>query len=192
MVVSTLLVLLIVYATYRSGLSAGGLRAIDGELARVSALDLVALVLLFIGLVWRNLVVDLWTTMTGRKWPSRVVALYAAVAIAGFPASSVWLAQHRDVRVAMEDVLPLIAGVLLFAKLVSALVLARTSLRSGLLEPRVVLASAGLWLALVAFALVLVARFTTITALTVQVVALLVPLARLAAAPIALRSSRHG
>jgi hypothetical protein len=70
--------------------------------------DAALVALAFALLLWRNLAVDLWTTMSGRVWPSRVVACYAGLTVAILPVAMASLRSHPD----LLALLPLLARVL--------------------------------------------------------------------------------
>jgi hypothetical protein len=157
---------------------------------------LVALALTGPGLLtWVQLVKWLWLGLTGRLRvfvAGSVVVLGSWIAL---NAAAPWLYFHAEYHAALRGLLPWLAGAAVLLKLILAGGLARAVRRRGLVAPRTLLA----WFA--AWSLAALGLFAVLDLLTpaAQVprpylalgVVLVLPLARLAAAPLALHANRH-
>jgi hypothetical protein len=155
-------------------------------------------VLLAVGpvlVIWRMMVASLWTGLTGRTW---VIIAQQAVAfgilLQGLYEWTTWNA-YPDRRDRIFDALPWVAGTAVGLKLLAAGLALRALLRRGEVAPRVLARLLGLWLLTAATLFALLAWVVPSDqvpryGLALGVV-LFLPLARLAAAPLALAWNRH-
>jgi hypothetical protein len=155
-------------------------------------------VLLAVGpvlVIWRMMVANVWVGLTGRTWV--VVAQNVVVFVAflqGMYEMTMWNAELAR-REAILNALPWVAGVAVGLKFLAAGLALRALLRRGEVAPRVLGRLLGLWLVTAAtlFALlawVVPSDLAPRYGLALGVV-LFLPLARLAAAPLALAWNRH-
>ena len=170
-------------------------RASDPSSAPLSlslGVDAVLVALAYGFLLWRNLVVDLWTTMLGSVWPARCSTAFTAVAFAGLPLAAAWLASDLALHAAVLRIAPFLVGALVAAKLLAASRVA-SALRARRLVSGRHLAVYGLgWCAVTAALVALAARYFPLSWISAAVVVLLVPITRVGLAPLALDAHRHG
>jgi hypothetical protein len=154
--------------------------------------------LVYLGLMastWKQLVQSLCIGLTGRAWIIRS-SVFAALAFIVFigPVAQ-WTADHKTAQAALWSALPSILAVLVALKMLAAALVAAPLARSGLLRDRALVAGAAGWVAVV-LALYGVLGWLVSGPLIPRYLLLLlailaVPLARLAAAPLALAWNRH-
>jgi len=144
---------------------------------------------------WRGLVANLWVGLAGRAW---LVPLQMFVmSLPAVYLSAEWIQWHSDParRERLLDALPWMAGAAVGVKLLAAGWFARVLVRRRTVAPAMLGRLAATWLALtagLAVALVCLVPAILVPAYgLVLAVALLVPLARPAAAPLALAWNRH-
>ncbi|HET9709679.1 MAG TPA: hypothetical protein VFP39_15375 [Gemmatimonadales bacterium] len=167
--------------------------ALMGE-ARASMLALL-IVAGFVVSTWRQLVQTLYIGMTGRVWIVRasLVGTVAFVCVIG-PVLD-WIAGNGAVQTALWNAAPTLLAVLAFVKMCGAMWVAVRLYRSRLLHDRTLVIGAAAWCATVlALAGVLAwwieSQFFP-RYLFLLCAVLVVPLVRLAAAPLALDWNRH-
>jgi hypothetical protein len=170
--------------------------ALVGQVGPVRAgLFALLAVLALVLLTWLQMIKGMWVGLAGRGWVLRgnmlaVVAIGTAVVVAGL-----WLSRHPEYGPGLEAALPWALGGLVAAKLLTAAALVRAVRRRGLWPPAAVAGLVVGWLAAAAFLAAVPysllppehvpARYVLLSA------ALLVPLVRVAAAPLALDFNRH-
>ncbi len=161
------------------------------------ALAIVALgLMLLVASTWKQLVQGLYIGLSGREWLIRTGTALALVLLI-FSEPVIQLVHDSDrAQRALWNAIPWVLAALVALKLGTATWLAPRLQRSGLYRDRVLLGGAAAWLGLV---LILHAGFVwlLLTRLFPHYVLLLfailvVPLVRLAAAPLALARNRHG
>jgi hypothetical protein len=160
-----------------------------------------AIVLVLLGLsalmasTWKQLVQSLYIGLTGRAWiiRSSVIAALAFIIIIGPVAQ--WIQDNKDVQARLWVAVPSILAVLVALKMLAAAWVAARLAGSGLLSDRTLVTGAATWAAVV-FALYGVLGWLVSGPLIPRyflalIAILLVPLARLSAAPLALAWNRH-
>jgi hypothetical protein len=152
-------------------------------------------VAMFLFGTWRALVANLWVGLTGRTWLVPVQALLTSfVVLSGLAEWVAWDSDpvHRE-RVASW--LPGVAAALVAAKLLAAAGLLRAAVGRGQTTPRAAGVLAAVWLVAAAGLFALLVRIVPHDRVPVYGLALaavlFVPLARPAAAPLALAWNRH-
>lgn len=153
------------------------------------------LLLVLMGSTWKQLVQSLYVDMSGREWAIKGT-MFATLALLtiGFPLL-LWALGSRVAISRLWQALPTILTLLVLLKLaLAAFVIRRTSLR-GLLTARSLLAGAIAWDAAV-FAVFGVLAWTLPSIIVPRyslllIAILVVPLARVAAAPLAVAGNRH-
>ena len=163
---------------------------------------LVIALLVFGGLLastWKQLVQSLYIGLTGREWAVKGSVFLALSVVAVLGPVAAWLADHADAQAALWNALPLILGVLVCLKLSTAAWVATRLHREGeggrLLADRALVLGAAGWCAVVLalyglFAWLFSAPFFPRYLLGLIAI-LMVPLARISAAPLALAWNRH-
>ncbi len=159
----------------------------------------VVLVLLFVAFLiattWKQLVQGLYVGLTGRGWLIKGSIFATLSALFTLGPMLGWLAAHDAARGALWEALPAVLAAIVTAKLVvSGFVAARLQRRELLSDRRLVGGAAG-WCVVVLALYALLAWFIDTALLPrhvlVLVAILLVPLARVSAAPLALAWNRH-
>lgn len=145
-------------------------------------------------LTWRLLVDNLWIGLTGRAWIVRgsLLACGLGLTSAGLLAQ---LLSDPGLRDRLWVALPWWAGGAAFLKLLAAACVGRALLRRGLIRPQTLAKLLALWLLAAAGVFVLACAAIPPGSAPVSLLAfgavLCVPMARLAAAPLALAWNRH-
>jgi hypothetical protein len=144
---------------------------------------------------WKQLVHSLYIGLTGRDWIARST-LVAAVAFVVFvgPVAQ-WVADHKTVQARLFTSIPAILSILVTVKLLAAALVGSRLSRTGLIGDGMLVFGAATWVILV-FALYGVLAWLVSGPLLPRyffmlVAILLVPLARVGAAPLALAWNRH-
>lgn len=144
---------------------------------------------------WKQLVQGLFIGMSGREWAVKasVFGTLALLALAG-PFLR-WIGDDRSARAALWHAIPWILAVLAGVKLTTAFWIAVRLYDSGALGERILVAGAATWcacaLALYAFLVWLLSPLFARGWFVALVAILMVPLARISAAPLALAWNRH-
>jgi len=155
----------------------------------------VLILMLLVALTWKNMVEGLWVTLTGRKWVENATSfgllglLFVGIGL------GIWIYFHPDVHGVAVAAVPWLVGLALMMKFAAAAVVMRGLVRSGLTGPAGASLMAATWLAVVAalcgLALYLLPGEHAAPTKVVPGIALFVPFARLAGAPLALEWNRH-
>jgi hypothetical protein len=150
--------------------------------------------LVLVGLTWRTMVVNLFIPLTGRMWVSHVAALVVVVLLCVFGSVGLLVYQYPELQGALLSLVPWLAWLAVVVKLLLAgRALAEVRRRRLLEEGTLAKLLAG-WL-LIAGGLIAVLAWLSAGAVplsdVILGVVLLMPLARLAIAPLALAWDRH-
>ena len=161
---------------------------------RAIAIMLLALAALLAS-TWKQLVQSLYIGMSGREWVVKASVFVALAFLAIVLPLAVWISRNRRVMAALWNNFALIAAVLVCIKLTAAVWIAIRLHDKQLLSDRMLIIGAVCWDVAV-FALygllVWIVPLTLIGSYVLALVAILeVPLARIAAAPLALAWNRH-
>lgn len=171
----------------------GKLSNVIGE---VRAILLAALV--FGGLLlstWKQLVKSMYVGLSGRDWLMKANGAWIVTVLVFIGPLGTWIHDSRELRTALWDGIPLILAGLVLIKMAAACWIARRLVQSRLLSDRALIRAAGGW-ALVVLALHGVFLWFMSSphipphVLTMLAI-LLIPLARVSAAPLALAGNRH-
>ena len=160
------------------------------------AIVLALLVLLaLMATTWKQLVQSLYIGLTGRAWIIRSSVIGVLAFIVFIVPVLQWIQDSKSVQARLLNSLPSIVATLVALKMLAAAVVAGRLTRSGLLSDRALVAGAAGWVAVV-FALYGVLGWLVAGPLVPRYFLLLlailaVPLARVAAAPMALAWNRH-
>ena len=144
---------------------------------------------------WRHLVQSLCIGLTGREWVVKSSVLLALLFLVAIGPIADWIVTHGGARAALFDALPWIPVVLACFKISVAAWIAVRLHDSRLLSDRTLLAGAACWLGAVLALYWVLAWFVStplVPRYLIGSIAILeIPLARLAAAPLALAWNRH-
>jgi hypothetical protein len=156
---------------------------------------LVAAAALLLALTWKNLIAGMCVNATGREGVIQACGLAFAALIFLTVAVAALSAGNPELPAFLLRALPWALGVAVALKAGLAAWAVRSLLRSGLVPVRVVWTLLGMWCAVAAGLVVLVVRLAPAGNLAppslVAGVVLMLPLARLAATPLALAWDRH-
>lgn len=153
------------------------------------ALAIVATISLWL-LMWRAMAISMCTSMTGRKWISTALGFTFTLAVFAIPSLIGWVMKDPERREHFVTYLPWMLAMLVLLKLMTAAVIGLTLDRLGLLTRRDLARSAVLWLIAAGLVLAIICFFTQWSWYTAAAAILMVPLARLGAAPLALHWNR--
>jgi hypothetical protein len=153
-------------------------------------------VLALVTTTWKRLVTSLYIGLSGRPWLVRThIGVTLVLLVVAIPLAQ-WIGRNTlEIVIRIFDVVPQVAAVLVAVKIAAAGWIATRLDRARLIEPRVLVTAATLWLtAVLSLYAVLgwMADTPHIPRHGVLLVAILaIPLTRLSAAPLALASNRH-
>jgi hypothetical protein len=139
----------------------------------------------------RDLVIGMWTTLFGRKWiPIAIgftsMALFGLAALAGQ-----WFYRHREYLPDLMTYLPWFLAVLFTVKLATAGWIMRELRRRGLVSTKLIQKSLAMWAAVCLVLIAMAACLINVSLTLVLGIGMAVPIARIAAAPLALHWNRH-
>jgi hypothetical protein len=164
-------------------------------LPRAMAVTMLA-VLALVATTWKRLVTSLYIGLSGRPWLVRThIGVTLVLLVVAIPLAQ-WIGRNTlEIVIRIFDVVPQVAAVLVAVKIAAAGWIATRLDRARLIEPRVLVTAATLWLtAVLSLYAVLgwMADTPHIPRHGVLLVAILaIPLTRLSATPLALASNRH-
>jgi hypothetical protein len=155
----------------------------------------VAAIALPILLTWKGLVESLWLGLTGREWIGHVAAGVFATLIGCGALFAVWLIIQPGLRAYLLSVAPWFIGALLVIKALAAAGVLVALARARMVTWNTGVLMIGAWTLVVAgvslSVLYLIPSGIIATSQLLAAVALLIPFARLAGAPLALEWNRH-
>lgn len=161
---------------------------------RAVAIVLVGLSVLLLS-TWKQLVQSLYIGMSGREWVVKTSVFVALAFLAVILPIADWILSSRRLVAALWNALPWILAALVCLKISAAAWIAIRLRESGLLSDPTLVIGAACWdLAVFAFYALLGWIFPTLlvhTYLLALVAILVIPLARLSAAPLAVAWNRH-
>jgi hypothetical protein len=155
----------------------------------------VAAVVGLMALTWRGLVVNLYVGLTGRPWVGWVGACIGLAFLMALPLAGQWFTRHSESHETLRQLLPWLAGAAVALKLFLAGWALRALYRRRLVTPPGLVRLLAAWLLAVftifaVLAWLLPRAWVSPSDIALGVV-LIVPLVRLALAPLALEWNRH-
>jgi hypothetical protein len=162
-------------------------------LHEASAKDLAGIALAIIvlwPLMWRTMAISMWTSMTGRKWFSTTLALTFGSAVFAIPGLIGWVVKDPQRREQFVSSLPWMLAAFVVLKLIATVVIGLSLHRLALLSRRDLVRAAAFWLAATGLVLATIVFFIAWSWYAAAAAVLIVPLARIGAAPLALHWNR--
>jgi hypothetical protein len=145
-------------------------------------------------LTWKGLVESLWIGLTGRAWLINTIPLAIAALIGCGILFGLWVLVHPDWQTYLWSLTPWLIGLMLIVKLIVAAWVLYSLIRLRLVTPTAAGLMIGTW-SIVVLCLCLIVFWLApgqlLSGSMVVGIALLVPLSRLAGAPLALDWNRH-
>jgi hypothetical protein len=151
----------------------------------------VLLLIVFVVITWANIVAGMWISLAGRTRLALAIGVAWMTFIAAAMAVGAWVYRHPDLQTQLWTLLPWLLGCFLLLKACAAVGV------TVVLRKRRTVEMPGLgrlflgWIAIVAGLLLSAWYFTPLTWTMAAGIIAYVPLARLAAAPLALSFNRH-
>jgi hypothetical protein len=143
-------------------------------------------------LMWRSLVCGFWISLAGRKRVSTVVGIsLPLIVFFVLPGLAEWMYRQPELRNQILVLVPAIVCTLAATKLCTAVAIGAFLKRLGLATERELAIAFAIWAIVAGCILATIGSFVPLTAILFGAVILVVPLARLAAAPLALYWNRH-
>jgi hypothetical protein len=166
-------------------------RAIFADMTPRGALAAALVVFGTLAMTWRNVVSGMWPTFLGRKHLANAIGfaflgLFALVGVFG-----VWMYKHPEWHEIAWRILPWFVATELALKVIIAVWLSILLERGGFVSRQTICSLAAVWVLLIACIVGLLSLYIKPTWTIAAVVALMVPFASLAAAPLALEYNRH-
>jgi hypothetical protein len=163
-------------------------------MARAIVIVALGLAMLFAS-TWKQLVQSLFIGMTGREWLIKTAAIGALTCLGVIVPAAYWVFGQRIILAKLWTALPWVLSSLVVLKLVAAVWIAKRLRDRGLVSDRTLLAGAVCW-DVVVFTLygllVWISPAVIVRRYALALIAILaIPLARLAAVPLALAWNRH-
>jgi len=169
-------------------------KSLTGQfLHEASAKDLAGIALAIIALwplMWRTMAVSMWTSMTGHKWVSTALGLTFGLAVFAIPGLIGWVVKDHERREQFVSALPWIVATSVGLKLTAAAGIGLSLHRVRLLSRRDLVRAAAFWLAATGLVLATIVFFVEWSWYAAAAAILIVPLARIGAAPLALHWNR--
>jgi hypothetical protein len=141
-------------------------------------------------LMWRTMAISMWTSMTGHKWVSTALGLTFGLAVFAIPGLIGWVVKDHERREQFVSDLPWMLIGFVGLKLIAAVVIGLGLDRLGLLTRRDLARAGALWLTVTGLALAIIVFFVAWSWYAAATAVLIVPLARIGAAPLALHWNR--
>jgi len=143
-------------------------------------------------LMWRSLVCGFWISLAGRKWFSISVGVsLPLVVFLVLPGFAEWMYRQPELRNQILALAPTIVCTLAAIKLCTAVAIGAFLKGLGLATLRELAIAFAIWAIVAGCILAAIGSFVPLTAILFGAVNLVVPLVRLAAAPLALYWNRH-
>jgi hypothetical protein len=162
-------------------------------LHEASAKDLAGMALAMIApwpLMWRTMAVSMWTSMTGHKWVSTALGLAFGLAVFAIPGLIGWIVKDPQRREQFISDLPSMLAAFVVLKLIVIAGIGLSLHRLELLSRRDLVRAGVLWLATTGLVLATIGFFVEWSWYAAAAAVLIVPLARIGAAPLALHWNR--
>jgi hypothetical protein len=141
-------------------------------------------------LMWRTMAISMWTSMTGHKWVSTALGFTFGLAVFAIPGLIGWVVKDPQRREQFVSSLPWMLTGFVVLKLTAAVVIGLSLDRLGILTRRDLTRATALWLAATTLVFVAISFFTLWSWYIAAAAILIVPLARIGAAPLALHWNR--
>jgi hypothetical protein len=140
---------------------------------------------------WRVVAIGLWPALIGRKLVSNAIAVssWILLVVAGIVGS--WIYRHPEVQPRLVSAIPWIVAVLLLLKISAAAGATFWLHKLDLIDPRASARCLAWWCAAVVATLLCLNLLVPLNWLLTAWVVMLIPLARIAIAPLALHMNRH-
>jgi len=151
----------------------------------------IATPILVLMISWRGLVVGMWLSFVGRKWVAITLGAISMVLIALAGGAGYWIYNHREWWPTLLTYAPWLLGAIVAIKLVVATCISRELTKRGVLTHRTIAIWLAVWLGACIALIALACCFVEMTPMLAVGVVWAVPLARIAAAPLALYCNRH-
>jgi hypothetical protein len=162
--------------------------------ADATAKDYAQVALVAIGvflLMWRNMAVSMWSSMTGRNWFSTVMAFVGMLIIFSIPGLIGLVYRHPEYNETIKALVPWFVGLMVALRLIAAIGVSVALLRRRLITQRLLTLTVASWVLAVAGLLLIGILFTTPSWYLAVGAVSIVPFVRLGLAPLALAANRH-
>jgi len=162
-------------------------------LHEASAKDLAGIALAILAvwpLMWRAMAISMWTSMTGHKWISTALGLTFGLAVFAIPGFIGWVVKDQERREQFVRDLPWMLAAFVALKLIAIAGIGLSLHRLRLLSRRDLMRAAAFWLAATGLVLATIVFFVEWSWYAAAAAVLIVPLARIGAAPLALHWNR--
>jgi hypothetical protein len=189
-----LLVLLGVWAVVEASSLGPDASIVRGAWADASPRDVAVFIAALFGLLaiaWREIVNGMWMSLTGRKWLSVVIGVSMMVVFILAGIAGWWVSHRPDVQPHVRASVPWLVGLSAAAKLFVAAWVIMTLGKHRLVPHGTLCLWLGGWVLVGVILFATLSYATTPTLMLATILFLLLPLTRLAAAPLALRWNRH-
>jgi hypothetical protein len=164
--------------------------ALANSSSRQAAIAVIGLIGL-VAVTWRAIATGIWPTLTGRKSVATSIAFasWGSLVVAAIVGS--WVYRHPEIQARLEGTLPGLVSVLLLLKFAAAAAVGFWLRKLGMVESGTAAKCLAGWCAVVVGLLLGLSQVVQPNWLMAGWVVLLVPLARMAVAPLALHLNRH-
>jgi hypothetical protein len=156
------------------------------DLAMIAAVPLGLLALSF-----REMLTGMWSALTGRKWLATILGFAMTTLIAVMGALGGWLYKHPERQPELMECVPWLLGVALLVKLIVTGRIVSTIRKYRILSTDVLLRCGAMWLGGCVVLFLLGAFFIPPSFTLAAGAMVMMPLARIVAAPLALHYNRH-
>jgi hypothetical protein len=189
-----MLVLLVVWTLLETSSWNSRPSIVRAALANATPRDIAMIIVVPLGLValsFREMLTGMWSALAGRKWLSTVMSLAMVTLLVVLGGVGAWLHKHPERRPDLMEWLPWLLGVALIVKLIVTARIVVAIRQYGILSTRTLLRCSAVWLAGCVVLFLTGTFFISSSFMLAGTAMLMMPLARIAAAPLALHYNRH-
>ena len=151
----------------------------------------IAAPLVLLMMSWRGLVVGMWPSLVGRKWFAVTMGVLAMAITALAGGVGYWTYSHRQWWPDLLKYVPWLLAAIVAIKLITAASIFRALTDGEILPPRTIAFWLAVWVSGCIGLIAVASCFVELTPMLAASIVLAVPLARIAAAPMALYFNRH-
>jgi hypothetical protein len=151
----------------------------------------IAIMLGLLAFAWREIAIGMWITLTGRKWLATLLSLLMMAIFSLTAIIGTWVYKQPEIQPRLFAATPWLIGASLVAKLCSAAFVFAALHKQRSIPPSAMIWWLGAWCLAAVGLCGLLALWVPPSPMLAACVLLLLPLTRVAAAPLALHWNRH-
>jgi hypothetical protein len=166
-------------------------RAAFADASLREVLIFVAALLGLLAMAWRDIVIGIWISLTGHKWLGICLGVFSMLFFGLAVIAGQWIYRHPEVHPRLIAWLPWLVGFIVSLRIAAAAWGFIALHKARLISPRILAVWLAGWLAVWAGLLAALSFAVTLSPMLMAGIFLVLPLTRLAIAPLALHWNRH-